>query len=192
MNYASTFEVESAAMPGVRYRLRRISFGRRLELARSIRDKLELMDRAQLLPAGEVRDAETALLAAEVDAAHLRWGLEAIEGLEIDGAPATADSLLAAGPEPLLAEILAAIRHETGLDEEERKNSAPPSISCAGEGPARAMHGSAEPVSVPAFTAAETAAVSSPTSTARRSAGSFGDGGIPATLPIACSSTSVR
>lgn len=185
MNYSSTFESESVAVPGVRYRLRRISFGRRIELARTLRDKLESMDRALLLPPGEVRDAETALLAAAMDSAHLHWGLASIDGLEIDGAPATAGTLLDAGPEPLVAEILAAVRHETGLDEAERKNSAPPSTSCAGEEPARVTPGSAAPVSEPASIAAATAGDSSPISIARKIAASSGDGAPPSMPPIA-------
>lgn len=192
MNYASSFEVESQAMPGVRYRLRRISFGRRLDLARTLRDQLESMDRALLLPAGEARDAETALLAAEMDRAHLCWGMESIEGLEIDGIPASADSLLAAGPEPLVAEILAAIRHETGLEETERKNSAPPSTSCAGEEPGRAMRGSADPASGPVSTTAETAGDSFPNCTVPKNAGLSGDGNPAPTSPIACCSTNAR
>ena len=131
-------------MPGVRFRIKRISFGRRLELARVLRDKLERLDRAVALPEGPPRETETAVIAVEIGAAELRWGLESIEGLEIDGAPATPETLLENGPEPLVLEILAAIRHEAGLDEDERKNSAPPSTSCAGAEPPRAMRGSAE------------------------------------------------
>ncbi len=177
------FERESAAVPGVRFRLRRISFGRRIELARTLREQLEAMDRALLLPPGEARDAETALLAAAMDAAHLQWGLASIEDLEIDGAPATAESLLADGPEALVTEILAAIRRETGLDEAERKNSAPPSTSCAREEPALATPGSAAPASEPACIAVATAGDSSPSFTGRRIAASSGDGAPPPTPP---------
>jgi len=162
MNHESSFEILSAAVPGVRYRVKRISFGRRLELARVLREKLERLDRAMLLPEGPARETETAVVAAEIGAAELRWGLEGVEGLEIDGAPATPETLLENGPEPLVMEILAAIRHEAGLDEEERKNSEPPSTSCAGGEPACAMRGSAEAASVTGSTTTATAAASSP------------------------------
>jgi hypothetical protein len=178
MNYASTIETESRAIPGVTYRIRRVSFGRRLELARTLSDRLEAIARLALTEDSPARAAQTALIAAEMDAVHLRWGLDAIEGLTIDGAPATADSLIEAGPEELLAEILAAVRHETGLDEEERKNSEPPSTSCAGEEPDRAMRGSAASAVATVSTANGIAGASSPNSISPATAGSSGDGGI--------------
>jgi len=162
----------------VTFRVRRISFGRRLELARTLRDRLEAVARLALTEDSPSRAAQTALIAAEMDAVHLRWGLAAIEGLEIDGAAATADSLIEAGPEALLAEILAAVRHETGLEEEERKNSEPPSTSCADEEPDRAMRGSAENASAKVSTTNEIAGASSPPYIGPATAGSSGDGGI--------------
>jgi hypothetical protein len=146
---------------------------------------LEALDRAQLLPEGELRNAQVALLAAEIDAIHLRWGLESISGLEIDGAAATAESLLAAGPEELVAEILAAIRREAGLDEDERKNSAPPSISCGPEEPGRATRGSAEAACATSSICGATAGGFSPRSFAPTIPASCGDGGIPTTAPAA-------
>jgi hypothetical protein len=161
MNHETSFDVASAAIPGVCYRLKRISFGRRLELARVLRDKLDRLDRAMLLPEGPARETETAVVASEIGAAELRWGLQSIEGLEIDSAPASAETLIDNGPEPLVLEILAAIRHEAGLDEEERKNSEPPSTSCAGPEPDGAMRGSAATASASGSTAAAIAAATS-------------------------------
>ena len=180
MTYNSSTEVESQAIPGVRFRLRRVSFGRRLELARLLRDRLETIERLALAPDNEARAAQTALLGAEIDAIHLRWGLASIEGLEIDGAPATADSLIDAGPEDLVREILSAVRRETGLDADERKNSAPPSTSCAAEEPVRAMRGSAENVYATDSIVSVTAGASSPSFSILNSAGLSGDGVIPA------------
>jgi len=177
MNYTSSLEMESRAIPGVTFRLRRVSFGRRLELARILRDRLEAIAQLALTPEGPARDAETALLAAEIDAIHLRWGLAKIEGLEIDGAPATADSLIEAGPEELVKEVLAAIRHETGLDAEERKNSEPPSISCVDDR-GHAMRGSAESVCEADSTSSATAGVTFPSCFTAIPSASFGDGGI--------------
>src|ERR1700743_3391219 len=101
MTYTSSTEIEPQSIPGVRFRLRRVSFGRRLELASLLRDRLEAIERLALQPESQARNAETALLGAEVDAIHLRWGLAAIDGLEIDGTPATIESLIESGPEDL-------------------------------------------------------------------------------------------
>jgi len=181
MNYTSSVEIESTAIPGVRFRLRRVSFGRRLELARILQDRLEAIQRLTLSPESPARAAETALLSAEIDAIHARWGVVAIDGLEIDGAPATIDSLIDAGPEELLKEILAAVRRETGLDEEERKNFVPPSTSCAGEEPDRATPGSAANVSATVSTSTAIAGVTSPICSSPVTYASTGDGAIPAT-----------
>jgi hypothetical protein len=48
--------------------------------------------------------------------------LAQIDGLEIDGQPATVDLLIEKGPEQLVAEIAVQIRHECGLTDDERKN----------------------------------------------------------------------
>ena len=64
---------------------------------------------------------ETAILSAEVDRLYIRWGLKEVDGLVIDGLPATPESLLAVGPEELVQEALAFIRSECGLDEAEKK-----------------------------------------------------------------------
>ncbi|MCL6545905.1 MAG: hypothetical protein K6T61_11810 [Bryobacteraceae bacterium] len=121
MRYESTRTVESAVMPGVRFRIRKMSLERRVELTRRL---AELLKRIEYLEAG--RDPEERIAAAEAAAAveriHLEWGLEGIEGLEIDGKPATVDTLIAAGPEALSREVLEAIRAECGLSEAERKN----------------------------------------------------------------------
>jgi hypothetical protein len=123
MNYTSR-SVEtcaSARYAGVRYEIRRVSFGGRIELARRIR---EIGRRAEYLEAGtDARDRlEATVLAAEIDRVYLEWGLASVEGLEIDGVVATAASLIEAGPVDLAEEILAKIKAECGLTEDERKN----------------------------------------------------------------------
>ncbi len=121
MSYQSTVTRESRAFAGVRYTVARMSLGRRIELTKRIR---ELAGRAEYLAAGEdLRGkAEAAALGAEIDGLYLEWGLAGIEGLEIDGQAATAELLARAGPEELCREIIASIRAECGLSEEERKN----------------------------------------------------------------------
>jgi hypothetical protein len=106
---------------GVRYQIRRISFGIRIELARRIR---EVGRKAEYLEAGnDVRDKlEATVLGAEIDRVYLDWGLVGVEGMEIDGEAATAASLIDSGPVELAAEILGRIKAECGLTEDERKN----------------------------------------------------------------------
>jgi hypothetical protein len=113
------FDAEACA--GVRYKIARISLGRRIELARRIR---EIGRKAEFLEAGDdVRDKlEAAVLQGEIDRVFLEWGLEAIEGLEIDAEAATPAALIERGPLALAMEILGRIRGECGLSETERKN----------------------------------------------------------------------
>jgi len=99
----------------------RMSFGRRLELMRSVR---ELARRLEYLEAGAsaIDSMEAAFVRREIDRLFVGWGLRKVEGLELDGAPASPDSLIERGPEELFREALAAVRAEAGLSDEERKN----------------------------------------------------------------------
>ena len=92
-----------------------------MELTRRIR---ELATRKEFLEAGETPNEkmEAALLASEIDRIYLLWGLRDVTGLELDGLPATPESLAACGPEELFREALAAIKQQCGLSESERKN----------------------------------------------------------------------
>lgn len=130
MTYESVKQVDSKEYAGVRFTVSRMSFGRRLELTRKIRELLGRLEFVRAGQGGPAEDADAALLAGEIDREYARWGLLSVEGLEIDGRPATPDDVLEKGPEKLVAEVLAAIRQEAGLDEEERKNSESHSTSC--------------------------------------------------------------
>jgi hypothetical protein len=120
-HYISVIWQSSKTHSGVRFGISRISFGRRLEIAREIRalgQKLEYLEAG-----GSIAEkAEASMADAEIERVYLRCGLAGIEGLEIDGAPASAESLFAAGPEDLTREVLNAIKAAWGLSEEERKN----------------------------------------------------------------------
>ncbi|HVW11632.1 MAG TPA: hypothetical protein VHC90_23780 [Bryobacteraceae bacterium] len=119
--WASRKTVASASMPGVELVIARMTFARRLELMTRVRDlaaRLEYFDAAQ---DGKNR-MEASLLGAQMDRLYLGWGLDGVLGLSIDGEPATPESLVDRGPEPLVREALAAIRAECGLSEAEIKN----------------------------------------------------------------------
>ena len=113
------FDAETCA--GVRFRVARISVGRRIELARRIR---EIGRKVEFLEAGQDprEKLEAAVLGAEIDRVYLEWGLEEIAGLTIDGEQATPAALIERGPMDLAGEILIRIKHECGLSENERKN----------------------------------------------------------------------
>lgn len=119
--YESVVETRSKAVEGVEFGVIRMSFGRRMELSRRVR---EISQRAEFHGAGsELHEKiEASILAQEVDALYLRWGLVRISGLLIDGEAATAETLLEKGPESLTREIVGAIKNQCGLNESERKN----------------------------------------------------------------------
>jgi len=122
MTYESVTVVESQVAPGVTFAVARMSFGRRVELMRRVR---ELARRMEFLEAGkEPGDRmDAAMLQAEIDRLFLAWGLRSVWGLQLDGNEASPESLAEAGPEDLFREALSAVRAETGLSEEQRKNS---------------------------------------------------------------------
>ena len=119
--YDSTISVSSCSVPGVTFRISRVSFGRRMDLTRRVR---EISQKVSFLEAGSqlADQIEANLLAQEIEAVYLRWGLVSLEGLMIDGECATADRLLEKGPEELVKEIVGAVKSQCGLTEAERKN----------------------------------------------------------------------
>ncbi len=121
MNYESEMQVDSRVAPGVTFSVSRMSFGRRMELMRQVR---ELSRRVEFLEAGQqVGDKmDAALLQAEIDRLFVRWGVRAIAGLQLDGVEATPEALAETGPEALFREALEVVRAEIGLSEEARKN----------------------------------------------------------------------
>ena len=113
--------VASKTAPGVEFVIARMTFGRRVELMKRVRD---LAIRLEYFEAGreDKNRIEASLLSAQIDRLYVEWGVERILGLEIDGEPATPLSLVDSGPEDLLREALEAVRAECGLNEQERKN----------------------------------------------------------------------
>lgn len=120
-SYSSLIWHASQALPGVRYAIRRVSLGQRIELAKRVR---ELSTRHEFLRAGEMSDQlEASLADLLVRRLYLEWGLVELSGLTIDDRPPTVDALVDRGPEQLVNEIVVSVRGEIGLSEEERKNS---------------------------------------------------------------------
>ena len=121
MSYESVVNVASGVRAGVSFRVARMSFGRRVELMRKVR---ELARRMEFLEAGasEGERMDAGLLRAEIDRMCLLWGLTGVSGLQVDGVEATPEALVERGPEELFREALAAVRRETGLTDDERKN----------------------------------------------------------------------
>jgi len=121
MEYTSYEVVESKAAQGVAYTVAKMSFGRRVELTRRIR---ELASRREFLEAGETPEDKmnAALLASEIDRTYVAWGLKEVSGLELDGLPATPETLASNGPEDLFREALAVVKDRCGLLDAERKN----------------------------------------------------------------------
>ena len=120
--YSSETLVKSRAVPGVTFAIAKMSFGRRVELMRRVR---ELARQAEFMAAGTGAGdkMDAALLQAEIDRTYVLWGVRSVTGLTVDGAAAGPELLAEAGPEEVFREALAAVRKETGLSEEERKNS---------------------------------------------------------------------
>ena len=121
MIYESVAVVESQVTSGVKFTVAKMSFGRRAELMRQVRElarKMEFLEAGQ--DPGQKMDA--ALLRVELDRLYVKWGLRAISGLELDGAVATPEALAQTGPEELFREAVVVVRAQTGLSAAERKN----------------------------------------------------------------------
>jgi hypothetical protein len=121
MNHQSTITHQSVSLPGVAFDVLRITYGRRLDLMKLVR---ALAQRREFHEAGDTPAdrMQAAELSLEIDQLYLQWGLQSVNGLTIDGEPATPQNLWQAGPEALTREIIAAIRSAAGLTEDERKN----------------------------------------------------------------------
>ena len=121
MTYESVAVVESRVVPGVTFTVAKMSYGRRLDLMRRIR---ELSRQIEFLEAGTApgEKMDAALLEAEVNRLYLNWGLRSVSGLIVDHHEVTPETLAESGPEELFREAVAAVLAQTGLNEAERKN----------------------------------------------------------------------
>lgn len=108
-------------MPGVRFETVRPSLASRAVLTARVRGALEQreFEEAGTAITDQLAAAESAL---RIDKIFCEWGLLGVEGLEIDGRPATPEALIQDGPLELCREIAEAIRRDCHLGEDERKN----------------------------------------------------------------------
>ena len=120
-SYESVLMIRSKAMPAVTFAIKRVSFGRRMDLSRRAR---EISRKAEFLEAGTQlgEKIEAGILTQEIDAMYLAWGLVMIQGLTIDGEAATVENLLENGPDELTREVVDTIKAQCGLSDVERKN----------------------------------------------------------------------
>ena len=142
-SFSSKETHDSQACAGVRFTVRILN-----EIQRARRDAKLLETRARI---NELRDQwaaakdkgtsldmikiddEASLLSQSVVVpAFIRAGMISVDGLEIDGAPATVEALIESGPANLVSEIYEACVRASGLNQEESKNSPSPGTS---EGP---------------------------------------------------------
>ena len=111
---------DSQTVAGVRFAIKRISLGQRIELTRRARD---LAIQHEFLRAGDTAEQTEASLADLLARRlYLEWGLAQVEGLAINGKPATAELLADYGPDNLSSEIFDEIQRELNLSSDERKN----------------------------------------------------------------------
>ena len=120
-NFESVLRVASESYPGVAFSVRKVSLSQRIELLTKVR---ELTLKNEFLRAGELSDQIEATLAdVLVQKLYLEWAVADIDGLEIDGKPASLQMLMERGPETLVSEIAAVVRGQLELSEAARKNS---------------------------------------------------------------------
>ena len=120
VHFASIEWHESGCMPGVKYAIRKITLGQRIELARRAR---ELARQNEYLRSGDPADRLEATIGdLLVEKLYLEWGVADVEGLSIDGSSASVGDLIERGPERLSHEIVQTLRSYLVLTDEERKN----------------------------------------------------------------------
>jgi hypothetical protein len=84
----------------------------------------DLIFKNEFLKAGDALEhAQASLADLLARRVYLEWGISEIEGLTIDGSPATIQDVIERGPEGLCEEMANTIQGELSLSEEERKNS---------------------------------------------------------------------
>lgn len=113
---------DSRLWPGVQFQVLRMSLLRRHRLMHEIRPLATEEAFRWAAPDDAGSEITATELQTRIEEIVLRTALLKIKGLNIDGEPATVESLIEGGPESLAREIAEAIAKESSLDENERKN----------------------------------------------------------------------
>jgi hypothetical protein len=121
VNHESGAWFESETLPGVRFRIRKVSLSRRIGLATRIREVARRLEFLEAAP-GAMEQVEAAVLRGEMDRVYLDWALEEIQGLRIDNEQATPELAVERGPLEFAEEVLRRIKAECGLNQAEQKN----------------------------------------------------------------------
>lgn len=143
MNYTSKTTHKSDVMPTVSFTLKKLSHGRRLKIDLALADhRAKVRELSQeFMTIAEDDSSEARLRKIRLDSqtrfvieehfkpTYLREALDKLEGLEIDGAPATLENLFSDGPVELIEEIYQTIQNNIGLTLDEIKNSERPTTS---------------------------------------------------------------
>lgn len=155
MNFDSTVTHESEALPGVKFTVKRLNnierakrdlaiaehsirFADLLSQIRELQGETDKGGKPLSDPSPDDKrsiarlDHEAGLvLNAYLKPAVLRGALVSVEGLDIGGSPATADTVLASAPDALIDEIWIQARTAEGMTGDQAKNSSSPSDSGA-------------------------------------------------------------
>lgn len=147
--YSSTVPLESKTQAGVTVIIKKPSAARRADLTLRLSGLMgEMEDLARQAPEDGTEVTSPADVAkqnllitkyngllARISSVRVEAFVDSIKGLTIDGKPATAESLVAAGPEDLLGEVAVEVMRLLGLTGEEQKNSPRPTTSSPEGGP---------------------------------------------------------
>lgn len=121
VDWASAQWRDSERVPGVRFKTVKMTLARRRDLTSRVRTMLN-KSRYHAVSGDAEEQMDAALLAVDTDRILLDWGLLEVEGLTIDGEPASVRRLIESGPEELCREAAEHIRRDCQLTEQERKN----------------------------------------------------------------------
>lgn len=111
---------DSQILPGVRFQIRKVSLGKRIELAARLRELY--LQNQWIGSGGATDDVDTAHADLLIRRLYLEWGVIAIKGLRLDGRSASPGSLIESAPEELADEAIELVKAQLGLTDEERKN----------------------------------------------------------------------
>lgn len=157
MGYLSTSDFESQLVPGMKLKLRKMSSGRRADFNLKTADVMAELNQARepLILMGKdmeaAKESGNTALADELDKSMtdiqlkiwndiiasklyrtlIAWGVESIDGWEIDGQPATVALILERAPDEIIVEIGKAIDSVLNMTFEEQMGFKSPSTSSA-------------------------------------------------------------